>query len=239
MSKKVVIVLVEGASDEEFLIGRMRELYEGCEIRFEPQREDVFYNEKARQKSIKLVIGDIVREVVKKRKYRDSDILAVLHVIDTDGCLIPENCIEINHDQQEKTYYSVDTIKVNSSKQKQNIIKRNDIRSSHVKTMNKQQKVVSKKYKYQLYYFSRNLEHVLFNEPNPKQENKYENVEEFIENLDCTVEEFLYKYLPGIEGFDYSDKYNSSWRYVEEGVNSLKRATNVPLLFEFINTLVD
>ncbi len=44
MSKKVVIVLVEGFSDEEFLIGRMRELYKECEIRFEFQGGDVFYN---------------------------------------------------------------------------------------------------------------------------------------------------------------------------------------------------
>ncbi len=177
------------------------------------------------------MIGDIVRGVIKTRKYRDSDILAVLHITDTDGCLIPKDCIKIEHKQKEKTYYSFNTIKVDSSEQQQNIIERNEVRSAHVKTMNKQQKIVSKKYMYQLYYFSRNLEHVIFNEPNPKQEYKCENVEEFLENLECAIEEFLYKYLPDVDGVNYSERYKNSWRYIEEGTNSLKRATNVPLLF--------
>ncbi len=235
MAKKVIIVLVEGCSDEALLIERMDALYKEFEIRFEVQKRDVFYNNQSRRQSIKLVVGDIVQKIIKKRKYLDSDILAVLHITDTDGCLIPNDCIKIEHKQKEPTYYSYDSIKVNSNEQQQNIIERNKIKSENVKTMNKQQKVVSKKYMYQLYYFSRNLEHVIFDEPNPKKNRKCENIEEFLKNLECTVEEFLKGYLPYADALDYSEKYKKSWNYIEECTNSLKRSTNVPLLFEFIN----
>lgn len=35
--KKVIILIVEGESDEALLIDRLRELFKGHEIRFEPQ----------------------------------------------------------------------------------------------------------------------------------------------------------------------------------------------------------
>ena len=234
MSKKVVVVLVEGSSDEELLIDRLRELYKGCEIRFESQRGDILYDFKSR-KSIKVIVGDAVRGIVAKRKYKEKDILAVLHIMDTDGCLIPDDCIEIDESQGKKTIYTLESIKVDSAKQQQHITERNQKRSINVKTMNSTSSVVSKKYKYQLYYFSRHLEHVVFNEIDPEQEYKYENIEAFVEGLEGTVEEFLNEHLPESEATTYTEKYKNSWSHIGEGANSLKRATNVPLLFEYIN----
>lgn len=70
------------------------------------------------------------------------------------------------------------------------------------------------KYKYQLYYFSRNLEHVVFNEPNPENEFKYDNIEKFVEELKLNIEVFLKKYLPNIESLEYENQYRESWVHI-------------------------
>lgn len=44
MSKKVIIVIVEGFSDETLLIERLQSLYLDSEIRFEIQFGDIFYD---------------------------------------------------------------------------------------------------------------------------------------------------------------------------------------------------
>ena len=42
MAKKVVIILVEGATEEICLYERLREVYSGCQIKFEIQNGDIF-----------------------------------------------------------------------------------------------------------------------------------------------------------------------------------------------------
>lgn len=238
MSRRVVIVIVEGDSDEALLIDRLRELYHGCEIRFESQRGDVLYDYRSRE-SIKKTIGDIVKGIIAKRKYKHKDILAVVHIMDTDGCMIPDDSIEVDTQQDMKTVYTLETIKVDSDNQKHNIVERNKKRTINIKTMNSIDTVVGKKYKYQLYYFSRNLEHVIFDEPNPEQEFKCENIESFVDELTITVEEFLSEHLPDLTAKTYCGQHKESWAYISKGTKSLKRGTNVPLLFDFINEEVN
>lgn len=189
MSKKVVIIIVEGDSDEILLIDRLKELYTNYEIRFESQRGDILYKEKSR-KSIKSEVGDVVKSIITKRKYKTNDILAVLHIMDTDGCFVKNENIIIDKEQKQKTLYKLNSINVSSEKQKENIEKRNKQRSINVATLNSIESVVGNKYKYQLYYFSRNLEHVVFNEPNPENEFKYDNIEKFVEELKLNIEVF-------------------------------------------------
>ena len=235
MSKKVVIVIVEGDSDEALLIERLRTVYSDCEVKFESQRGDILYDSKSR-KSIKETVGEVIKGIISKRKYIEKDILAVVHIMDTDGCLIPDNSIEVHTDQDKKTFYTLETINVNSEDQKVNIIERNKKRTLNVKTMNSVDVVVSKKYKYQLFYFSRNLEHVIFDDPNPEQDFKYENIENFVNDLTISVEEFLSDYMPRLTGETYTERYKESWDHISVDTNSLKRETNVPLLFDFINS---
>lgn len=88
-SKKVVLLIVEGFSEEVLLYGSLRQEFQQYDIQFEIQRGDVLFSFNKNRKSIKGIIGDIVKEFLNKRKFKWSDILGVLHIIDTDGCLIP------------------------------------------------------------------------------------------------------------------------------------------------------
>jgi hypothetical protein len=240
MSKQVIIVLVEGQSDEILLYERLRELYKGCEIRFEIQRGDIFYDNKNGNKPIKSVIGDCVKGIIQRRKYKKKDVIGVIHIMDTDGCFIPDTQVVVDESQGMKTFYKTDCIKVDSDIQKNNIMLRNSTRSTNVNTMKSVESIVKRTFKYQIYYFSRNLEHVIFNEPNPAKDTKEENIEIFLEEIEegISIEQYLSTYFSGVGGTSYNDKYSESWNYIKSGTNSLKRSTNVPLMFEYINEIV-
>ncbi|MGO5014867.1 hypothetical protein ACTQ5K_23860 [Niallia sp. Sow4_A1] len=232
--KKVVLLIVEGESDETLLIDRLRELFRDHEIRFEPQRGDILYDAKKQMKPIKEVIGDTVKEILIKRKFKSSDILAVIHIMDTDGCLIPKENVVIDNQQETLTYYKNTNISVQSETQMNNILNRNEIRGRNIRTMNSIDTIVSNKYAYQMFYFSRNLEHVIFNEPNPCSGTKVDNIEEFLEELDSPLEAYLSQYMPHMETGSYREQYIASWTFISEGIKSLQRSTNVPLMFKFI-----
>lgn len=232
--KKVVLLIVEGESDETLLLDRLRELFKGHEIRFEPQHGDILYDIKQTGKPIKDIIGETIKEVLLKRKFKHSDILAVIHIMDTDGCLINEENVVVDNLQQVLTYYQNNCISVLDDTQRRNILTRNGIRSRNIRTMNSVQSIVSKKYTYQIFYFSWNLEHVVFNEPNPSSESKVDNIESFLENLASPIEDYLKQYMPVLTKQEYEERYLESWSDVSEGTKSLQRSTNIPLMFDFI-----
>lgn len=237
MSKRVVIIIVEGDSDEELLINRLRDIYKNSEIRFEPQNGDIFYDKNS-QKSIKALIGDVALSVIKKRKYKPSDILAILHIMDTDGCFIDDDKIIIDSSQRKQTLYTLKSINVIDNKQKNRIVERNQKRSQNIRGINCISSIVNNRFNYQLYYFSRNLEHVIFNESNPEDELKSDKIEEFVNNLNEPIEQYLLKYMPDSSKTDYRDKFKQSWSFIEQDTNSLQRFTNVPLLITFLNEIV-
>lgn len=232
--KKVVILIVEGESDEALLINRLKDLFTEFEIRFEPQHGDILYDIKQRQKPIKELVGEAVKMVLLKRKFKPSDILAVIHIIDTDGCLINGDDVVIDNLQQILTLYQNSCISVPNDMQRNNILIRNEIRSKNIRIMNSVQSIVSKKYNYQMYYFSRNLEHVIFDEPNPSSETKVENIELFLDHLNLPIESYLKQFLPVLTNEKYEEQYLESWNYVSDGNKSLQRSTNVPLMFDYI-----
>ena len=82
-----------------------------------------------------------------------------------------------------------------------------------------------------MYYFSRNLEHVLFKEPNPEKVRKFPEVERFIDQLEIPIEDFLQESMPMLNGVD---PYIESWERISERTASLQQYSNVPLLFEFV-----
>ncbi|GLC88416.1 hypothetical protein [Lysinibacillus piscis] len=236
MEKKVVLVLVEGNTDETLLIGRLRELFKEKEIRFEPKNGDIFYDMEQAKKPVKELIGNRVKEILLKRKFKPSNILAVLHILDTDGCFIESDAILVNNEQATLTEYQENGIYVQTEAQKHNIQQRNEVRSRNIQIMNTTQKILT--YSYQAYYFSRHLEHVVFNDMNPKKENKVEKVDRFLDELEVPIEEFLEAFLPQERTATYEDTYKNSWQFVSQDLNSLKRATNIPLMLDFLQEQV-
>lgn len=122
---------------------------------------------------------------------------------------------------------------------KNNIKIRNVVRSRNIRTMNSVKTILPRKFFYQMYYFSRNLEHVIFDEPNPCSKTKFDNIESFLNNLTIPIETYLQQYMPELNEVGYDERYLESWSKIANELESLKRSTNVPLMFDFIklNTL--
>jgi len=89
---------------------------------------------------------------------------------------------------------------------------------------------------YQLFYFSTNLEHVLWNERNEIPTEKVHKADNFMENLTSTIEEYLSEFLPVSQELPYREKMKKSWAFLMDDCHSLQRGTNVPLLFEMIKS---
>lgn len=229
--KKVVLVLVEGSCEEVLLYNRLRTLFQQHNIRFHIQHGDILYDLDRPEEHIKSVIGNAVNEFMIKSKFRPEDVFCVLHIIDMDGCFIPEDAIVIDDTQKELTVYHEDRITVPHEKQKQQIAARNADRSTNINIMKGLDTILSSKIDYRMYYFSRNLEHVLFKEPNPEKERKFPEVERFIEQLEMPIEDFLQESMPLLTGMD---PYTESWNRISERTASLQQYSNVPLLFEFV-----
>ncbi|GAA4068581.1 hypothetical protein [Amphibacillus indicireducens] len=68
--KKVIIVLVEGETEEILLIERLRKIFPESQIHFDVQRGDLFFDLNRRQSAIKNVIGDVITSIMKVRKYK-------------------------------------------------------------------------------------------------------------------------------------------------------------------------
>jgi hypothetical protein len=235
-SRKVVLIIVEGICDEHLLTGRLKELFKESNILVEVQHGDVMYDSNDGKKTpIKSKIGNIVTRFVKARKFRDSDMLAVLHIIDTDGCLIPDSDVTVDSKIQGNTLYKPNQIVVSNDAQRNYIVSRNSERSRNIRTMNSIRKI--NKFPYRIYFFSRHLEHVLFNNQNPEEDGKFTAIDNFLKQLTEPVEEFLKRHMPALTPGTHEEKYKQSWVYIESGISSLQRATNVPLLIEFLEEI--
>ncbi len=233
--KKVVLVIVEGGCEEVLLHDRLRTVFEQHSIRFHIQHGDILYDLKRKKQSIKSIVGNAVKEFMLKNKFASEDLLCVLHIIDMDGCFIAEDAIVINDTQQELTMYHPHHISVATEKQKQLIATRNVDRGNNIITMNLLDTILPSKINYRMYYFSRNLEHVLFNDPNPVKGAKFLEVEQFITQLGMPLEEFLTQSMPVLSAVDHASMYAESWELIAQNTASLEPSSNVALLFEYID----
>ncbi|UTW70224.1 hypothetical protein KHA80_06300 [Anaerobacillus sp. HL2] len=64
-----------------------------------------------------------------------------------------------------------------------------------------------KKFSYRLFYFSRNLEHVIFDEQNPNDEDKFLELDNFLNGLTVTIEDYLIEQMQDLNSESFNEKY--------------------------------
>lgn len=234
--KKIVLLLVEGESEQILLYDRLRRKFHQHDIRFRVERGDLFGNLRHQKRDIKAAVTELVKQFLHRYRLKESDLHAVVHITDTDGCFIDDDAVQIdNHSGQgRRTFYTEKNILVVDEMQRKSIVKRNELKSMNTRIMVATSYVMRSHIPYQLYFFSRTLEHVLFDKPNPRSENKLHKVEQFVDRLNEPLEEFLEQFLKLRDRANMSQIYEESWHYVMQGNHSLQRVTNVSLMFDFI-----
>lgn len=216
-TSKVILFIVEGISDRDSLGLILSRLIRTKKIRFYVVGGDITSNKYTNIQNCINKVNECINKFLKDNKFIKSDILTVIHLVDTDGAYVSEKFIK--EDKSEKLEYTPKYILTNN---KLSIIDRN-IRKS--KVLNKLCSIKSiENINYSMYYFSCNLEHVLHNEQNLQDELKSKYADKFTDKYYGNEKEFI-KFLSESE-FTVLGDYRCTWDFIKQENNSLNRYSN-------------
>lgn len=219
-TKKVVLFLVEGVSEETALGLPMKNYFENSEVRFEVVHGDITTMEGVDSGSIIKHINTRITSYMSKYGYKNSDILRIIHIVDTDGAFIPEDGIVL--DESINLEYSEECIRTSAPV---HIKARNEIKSKILFKLFNTYSINTMKYN--VYFNSCNLEHVLVGELRNFSDTEKERIADDFSDKYCEdIEEFklfLKSVLP-------KEQYVASWKFIREDKNSLKRYSNMSLI---------
>jgi hypothetical protein len=248
MNKRVVVVLVEGPTDRIALRGNLNHLVNDKTIEFESTNGDITSDESliANEDLNDVLVQDVRDLIAKQNDFALSDVIEVVHLIDTDGLYIPEERIiqkRLNEEEQiidenRRPFYNDDSIEVLDvdSERKTLKNKRDSVRDLLEKTTLDFGCGISKLYS--IFYNSCNLEHALHNKRNVAANEKRTLAKDFAFQCYQNDKKFitLFDELNKARSWDFS----TSWMYLKKSFNSLERGSNFLLYLRKLNKeLVD
>ena len=207
--KKIVLVIVEGPSDEVALGMALSQVYDKDFIYVHIMHGDITTRRGVSSKNIVAKLGNEVTAYAKSQHYKASDFKQIIHIVDTDGVYIPDDNI-MEKENYLDIRYENEGIYTNN---KASVMTRN------------QQKIP-----YSLYYMSCNLDHVLYDKQNSTDKDKENDAYVFAKKYKGKVEafkEFICK-----SPFSVTGDYKGSWDYIEKDLNSVNRYTNLCICIE-------
>lgn len=221
--KKVVAFIVEGPSDEAALGTIMKEYFSSDEIRFVVVHGDITLKDYVSPDNILLKINEQIAGIKSKYRYFQEDFIKIIHIVDMDGVYISDT--DVKEAAVESVQYYEDHIE---TKNVNKIIQRNKQKQEILYKLRKTGKVNG--IPYRIYFNSCNLEHVLYQELKDfTDEEKQMLSDDFADKYDGKVDEFIeFISNPNVA---VPGTYQKTWDYIEKDKNSLKRYSNMYLLF--------
>ena len=219
--KKVIFIIVEGPSDETALGVIFNKVFEPDTTYVHVIHGDITTRNNVSPNNIVAKIGNEVRKYAKEQFLSSEDFSQIIHIVDTDGAYIPDNCIVENIDFS-GTIYSEDCI---TAKNKNNIINRNFQKSQNLNKLSITNYIWG--IHYRVYYMSCNLEHALYGFLNLSDEEKESFAYEFALRYRDNISEF--RNFISTSEFSVMLPYQESWNFIKSDCESLKRHTNLGL----------
>lgn len=224
-TKKVIFVIVEGPTDENALSSVLKPIFSSSEVHFHVIHGDITTEDAITGSNAKSYVAKRILSEMKKYAYKESDILQIVHLIDTDGAFIPDDLVKAR--KEKGVQYFEDHIETGEVKYIQN---RNQKKKSVVDTLSKTGKMKASM-PYSIYYFSRNMEHVLHNKQTElTDDQKVELADEFADRYEKNPMDFI-NFMESDE-IAVAGTYTQTWSFIREGTNSLNRHSNLRILFE-------
>lgn len=226
--KKIVLLIVEGEADEAALAPLIKEIVRKEDILVKLCEGDLtskIYT--SREQNVVSEIGRKVNEFITFNKIKKADIVQVVHIIDTDGayikdeCIFEANCSGFIYSEEGITAPSKESVirrNLNKTRAMDNLVARNNIMDIP----------------YRVFYMSCNLDHVLYNERNLEDKRKVDMADDFAD-----------QYLEDIDGFVsfmndrnliFEGEFRETWRQIKLEKSSLMRHSNLHI---FINEYVE
>lgn len=220
--KKVVAVIVEGPSDESALGGILKEFFSSDEVQFAVVHGDITSDYEVTKENVVSKIAKLIESVRRKYGYEWKDFLRIIHIADTDGAFtrdcIMENAVEsIQYYEDHIEYFNVEEVR-----------KRNERKSEMMFKLYTTGKIHDVPYR--LYFNSCNLEHVLYDELKEFSDEEKEILsDEFADKYEGKISEFI-EFISD-KSVAVDGTYRETWKYIEKDKNSLRRHSNMHLIF--------
>ncbi len=241
-SRKVILVFVEGESDETvvgFITDSLVERLNDMHITLKVMYGDVFSDRRYSALSGTKIASDRICEVLATEKWKVSDLLFVAFVTDTDGMFMNPTSLVVD-DSMEVTdsfQYDLQTRRLlfSTPKKKMDITETRQRKSRHVNQLIKEGTSLLVKRKLVqtcVYYNSVNLEHVLFGKILPNHE-KMSAADDFIDQYDGKGDAGVEGILAFFQSRCPADDYEQSWQFIKQ--NEMTNGySNLALLFDKI-----
>lgn len=223
-TKKVILFLVDGPTDEGTLSPVLKKIFQNAQVRFHIVHGDITSELSISNANAVSMVNEHIKMEMDRYGFRRSDIIRIIHLIDTDGAFIPSNHI-IAGDVEKIQYTQTHII----ARYPDKTIKRNGRKTQAVKRLYPASKLGG--IPYGLYYFSRNLEHALHgNIDDLSDAQKMDYADEFADRYVDAPDDFI-QFLTDFE-FTVQGDYGETWRFILAETNSLHRHCNLHLLFQ-------
>ena len=217
--KKIVFVIVEGPSDDEALGLFLDRIYDESQVYVHIVHGDITTERGHHAGNIMEKIRMTVEGFARSRHLKKVHFQEVVHIVDTDGAFIPDDCV-VWDPKVLKTFYSESEIR---TKNAAGIRDRNAQKSACLRRMVKAENVWD--IPYRVYYMSSNLDHVLYNKLNSSDDAKEQDSIAFARKYLSDLPGFI-KYICASD-FSVTGDYKASWEFIEKDLHSLKRHTNL------------
>lgn len=146
-------------------------------------------------------------------------VVLVIHIVDTDGAYISDDKV-LEEQNCKDIRYESDGIHTSN---RQAIIRRNQQKKENLYRLISTGQIW--KVPYKVYYMSCNLDHVLHDKRNSTDEDKEDDAYAFAIKYRKNLEAFV-KFICESD-FSVGGEFKESWVYIEDGMNSIERHTNL------------
>lgn len=222
--KKIVLVIVEGPSDEVALGMALSQVYDKDFIYVHIMHGDITTRRGVSSKNIVAKLGNEVTAYAKSQHYKASDFKQIIHIVDTDGAYIPDDNI-MEKENYLDIRYENDGIYTNN---KASVMTRNQQKRDNLYRLRSCGIIWT--IPYSLYYMSCNLDHVLYDKQNSTDKDKENDAYVLSKKYKGKVESF--KEFICKSPFSVTGDYKGSWDYIEKDLNSVNRYTNLCICIE-------
>ena len=224
--RKVVLVIVEGPSDETALEQSFAALFNPDDVMIKVMHGDITADPMSNPSNIVSSVGNLVKGWASKYGLKHSDFLRIIHITDTDGSYISDgNVIEdIDHIGRPE-YYETKIV----TSPKSNIKERNARKRANLDKLSSISSVW-RDIPYSIYYMSCNLDHVLYGSQNSDDATKQDNAFQFAKRYKYDLDGFV-AYISD-SAIAVAGDYKTTWDFIRQGQNSLHRHTNLSLCFQ-------
>lgn len=224
--KKVVLFVVEGDTEETALASVMESVFSNDRIFFDIVRGDLTAQRGEGKNPRERVRNRVLAHMGRSSGYGWNDLERIVQIGDTDGAFVPDDSVLLSNGRGiEYTGSSILT------PDPAGIRLRNKEKAA---TMRQLARIGSLTYRkksvpYEFYYFSRNMEHALHGVAGALSRNeKIELANKFRRRFGDDLDGFK-RFVKSDEVLVSGD-YVQTWEYLEEGLHSLERGSNIGLL---------